>query len=85
MYFNLAKISVLRLFKMTENQTTCFRFAQRSFMKLLMAEKCTLCETYRRMCYKACFNQKMLPVYDSPIMISFWSQQPVKKVMLTVF
>ena len=40
---------------------------QRSFIKYLLAEKCKLCEIYRRMCEgyrEACFSQKKLYKWD---------------------
>ena len=48
-YFNLAKIFVLRLFKMAANQTECFTLEQRSVIKFLLVEKGKPCEIYRRM------------------------------------
>ena len=45
-YLNLAKIFVLPLFKMATNQTEC----SSAVIKFLVAEKCKLCEIYRRMC-----------------------------------
>ena len=48
-YFSLAKVFVLRLFKVVANQTECSRLEQRSVIKFLVAEKCNPCETYRKM------------------------------------
>ena len=59
-YFNLAKVFVLRLFKMAANH--CCRLEQRSVIKFLVTEKCKQCEIYKRMCDvygKACFSLKM--------------------------
>ena len=49
-YFNLAKIFVLRLFKIVTNQTQCTRLEQRSIIKFLIPEKSKPCEICRRMC-----------------------------------
>ena len=40
----IAKIFLLKLFKMAENKRECFRLEQRSDMKFLVAEKCKSCE-----------------------------------------
>ena len=60
-YLNLARIFILRLFKLAANRTECFRFEQRSVIKFLVAEKCKPYENY---CYdvygEACFSQKNL-------------------------
>ena len=61
-YFNLAKIFVLRLFKMEANQIEYFSLEQRSVIKFLMSEKCKLYEIYRGMrdiFGEICFSQKM--------------------------
>ena len=45
---------------MAANQTECSRIEQKFVIKVLVAEKCKLCEIYR-MCNvyrKACFSQK---------------------------
>ena len=47
-YFNLMKIFVLRLFKMMQNQTGCFRLKQMSVIKFLVAVKWKPCEIYRK-------------------------------------
>ena len=45
---------------MMANQTQCSWFQQRSVIKYLLAEKCKLCEIYKRIydVYKACFDKK---------------------------
>ena len=46
---------------MLANQIECTRFEQRSVIKYLVAEKCKLCEIYRRICDvygEACFSLK---------------------------
>ena len=45
-YFNLAKIFVLKLFKMAANQRMCPQFKQRSVMKYFVSEMCKPCEIY---------------------------------------
>ena len=49
-YCNIAKIFVLRLFKMAENQTKCSRLEQSFVIKVLVAEKNKPYEIYRRIC-----------------------------------
>ena len=49
-YFSLTKILVLKLFKMAENQTECFRLEHRTSIKSLLIETCKPCEIYRIMC-----------------------------------
>ena len=59
---NIAKIFVLRLFKMVANQTQRFRLKKRSIINCLVAEKCKPCEIYSIMCHVyggQCFNQQM--------------------------
>ena len=46
-YLNLAKIFVLRLFKMAANQAGSSRLEQKSLIKILLAEKYKSCEIYR--------------------------------------
>ena len=48
-HFDLTEIFALRLFKMVANSKKCFRLEQKSFMKLLLAEKCKPCDIYRRL------------------------------------
>ena len=45
--FNLAKIVVLKLFKMAVNQTNCSRLEQGSVIKFSVAETCTKEEKIR--------------------------------------
>ena len=47
---------------MVANYRKCSRLKEKFIMKFVVAEKCKLCETYRRMCDvngEACFCQKM--------------------------
>ena len=60
--FNTTKTFLLRWFKMSANQTLCFRIKQRSAIKFWVSEKCKQCELYKRMwdLYgKACFSKKI--------------------------
>ena len=62
-FFNLTKIFMLMLFKISANQINQFRLVQRSVMKFLVAEKCKLCEIYWTICDvygEACFSQNSL-------------------------
>ena len=60
-YLNLAKIFVMRLFKMAASQRESSSLEQRSVINFLVAEKCNPCEIYKRMCdayREACFSQE---------------------------
>ena len=64
--FSFAKMFVLRLFEMVENQKQCSKLEQRSVVKFLLAEKYKPCKIYRRMRDvhgEVCLNQK--DVYKS--------------------
>ena len=49
-YSNIAKILVLRLFKMVANQRECFTLEQRYLIKFVVAEKCQQWGIHWKMC-----------------------------------
>ena len=96
MYLNLAKIFLLRLFKMVANQTEWFRLDVGSVIKFSVAEKWNLQKNvwYIYMgkhvlvqnVYKWAIHKSMEWKYnDSLAKRMFWAQWSVKKVLLTVY